>query len=266
MNIIAVDDEKASLWMLENAITKAAGQATVSCFLCPDEALQYAQNNQVNIAFLDIEMGETNGLFLAKRLKEICHTTNIIFVTGYSSFMGAAFDLRVSGYVLKPIAADKVAEELEHLRHPVINEDDRLRVQCFGNFEVFAGNMPVSFRRSKSKEVLAYLVDRKGAGVSNKELAAILWEDSTYSRTTQSHLRTILIEMMRALKEAGAGDVVIRQYNSHAIDTTKVNCDYYQFLAGNISSINAYRGEYMTNYSWAEFTLSLLSKTALVQF
>lgn len=54
--------------------------------------------------------------------------------------MGEAFHLHASGYVLKPATPETIRWELEDLRRPVLREDDgRLRVQCFGNFEVFIG-------------------------------------------------------------------------------------------------------------------------------
>lgn len=260
MNIIAVDDERPALWLLEKAIQSIIQSAQITCFQSATEALEYARNHVVDIAFLDIEMAEMNGLSLAKKLKDIYRETNIIFVTGYSAYSGNAFDIHASGYVLKPIDPERVKRELENLRYPVKKNDKGIRIQCFGNFEIFVDEKPLTFGRSKSKETLAYLVDRKGSGVNNKELASILWGDAAYTRTTQSHLRTILAEMMKTLKNAGAEHIIINQRNSRSIDTSKVDCDYYRFDMGDVNSINAYRGEYMANYSWAEFTIGLLTK------
>ena len=49
------------------------------------------------------------------------------------------------------------------------------------------------------------------------------------------------------------------------LDTGKVDCDYYNFLKGDRSAINSYRGEYMTQYSWAEVTRSALRQQASAQ-
>lgn len=112
---------------------------------------------------------------------------------------------------------------------------------------------PIHFHRSKAKEILAYLVNRKGAGVSKKELAGVLWEDTPYSRPVQSHLQKLVSEMTRALDEAGAGHIIVKNWNSLSLDTTAVNCDYYNFEKGDPKAVNAYRGEYIVNYHWAEF-------------
>lgn len=45
-----------------------------------------------------------------------------------------------------------------------------------------------------------------------------------------------------------------------AIDIEKVSCDYYDYLRGNASAVNTYAGEYMSDYSWAEFTVAYLNK------
>lgn len=260
MKILAVDDERHALELLEQAISTAVPDSIVQCVRTSSDAIEYARRNEVDVAFLDIRIDEKNGLQVAKQLKEIRKETNVIFVTGYSEYMGEALQMHVSGYVEKPVTSEDVATELENLRHPVQRTEKGVRIQCFGNFEVFVNDKPVEFRRAKSKEILAYLVDRRGAGVRNKELAAILWEDSAYTRTVQSYLQTLLVEMMRALNEAGAADIIIKQYNSYAIDTTKVNCDFYRFNAWDAEAVNSYYGEYMANYSWGEATLGVLAK------
>ncbi len=260
MRIMAVDDERSALWALERAVKDADIEAETAVFLSVREALDYARRNPVDVAFLDIEMSEMNGLFLAKKLKDIRKETNIIFVTGYSSYMDSAFAMHVSGYVLKPIDGERVKDELQNLRNPVAPPpDEGVRIQCFGNFEVFVDGKPVAFRRPRAKEALAYLVDRSGALVSKKELAAVLWENEPYSRSQQSHLYKLVADMADSLREAGAGEILIRRPGFYAVDTAKVSCDYYNFCKGDIFAVNSYRGEYMVNYSWAELTAGLLS-------
>lgn len=261
--MIAVDDERLMLRQLEKAILRAAPQAKVNSFLSPFEALEFAENISIDVAFLDIRMGGMSGLELAKKLKEIQGDINIVFVTGYDEYATEAFSLHASGYLLKPADPDKVKEELEHLRAipPRLNEG--IYVQCFGNFEIFHDGKPLVFSRAKSKELFAYLVDRNGAGVSKKEFASILWEDKPYSRSIQSHLHILIAEMINTFAVLGVEDVVIKQRNLYSVDTSKIACDYYDFLKGKASAVNAFRGEYMSNYTWAEFTTGNLSRKIL---
>lgn len=259
MNIIAVDDERPALYTLRQAVLDAAPAAQVTCFDAASDALRYAGANPVDIAFLDIEMDEMNGLALAKALKDIRGDTNIIFVTGYSHYTVGAFSLHASGYVLKPINPQRVALELDNLRFPIQDEGHGVRVRCFGNFDVFSDGLPIAFGRPKAKEMLAYLVDRRGASVSKRELAAILFERDGYSRSVQSHLHVLFSEMMHALTSIGAQDIIIRHRGQYAVDAKRINCDYYRYEDGDAAAVNSYRGEYMVQYSWAEFTAGALT-------
>ena len=56
----------------------------------------------------------------------------------------------------------------------------------------------------------------------------------------------------------GAEDVIVKAWNSCGIDTSKVECDYYDYLKGDNYALNSFQGEYMSQYSWAEMTLGEL--------
>lgn len=261
MNIIAVDDEALALESLKRAIQAATAGAEIVGFLSAGDALSYACENQVDVAFLDIQMREMHGLLLAQKLKELYVDTNIIFVTAFSGFMRPAFELHASGYVMKPIDPAQVEKELAELRAPVKHLVHRgVRVTCFGSFSVYVDGRAVVFRRPKAKELLAYLVDRKGASVGKKELAAILWEDEPYTRSKQVHLHKLLEEIDRAIKEAGGKTIIIRSRGAYGVDLARFTCDYYEYQNGNARAVNEYRGEYMTDYSWGEFTAGFLNR------
>ena len=130
----------------------------------------------------------------------------------------------------------------------------RVTVQTFGNFQVYIDGEPVQFSRSKSKELFAFLIDRRGGGVTNAEIAAILFEDKEYSRSIKNQVQTIISQLMEGLRRFGVEDIIVRQWNSLAIDTHKVKCDYFDFLEGKDNDMLPFAGEYMVNYSWAEYT------------
>ncbi|MDR2543758.1 MAG: response regulator, partial [Treponema sp.] len=105
MKIIAVDDEQHALKSLQSAIEEALPNCSLSCFNKSKNALEYAKNNRIDVAFLDIEMAGMNGLQIAKSLKEIYGKTCIVFVTGHSHYAADAFALRANGYIMKPVTA-----------------------------------------------------------------------------------------------------------------------------------------------------------------
>ena len=255
MHIIAVDDEHAALSVLLDAIREATAESDsnvqIEGFRSTEQALSYAKENPVDIAFLDIEMREMTGLELARRLKGISPKINIIFVTGYTEYMQQAISLHVSGYLTKPVRAEQVAREMENLLYPVKNPE-RIVIRTFGNFEVLYNGKPVEFERSKAKELLAYLVCKGGTTVTRKELAAILFENQEYDLKTQDYLSKIYRSLRMTLKSIQAEDILIKGRNMYGVDLSLVSCDAADYLKGMPYALNLFQGEYMAQYSWAE--------------
>jgi len=266
MTILATDDERHALNTLMQAIQSAEPDASVVGFGSVDESLEFAKNNRVDVAFLDIQMPEMNGLLFAMNLKEIDSKTNIVFVTGYSHYALDAMELHPSGYVMKPATKEKVVLELENLRYPVLIESDkRMQVQTFGNFEVFVDGLPLKFVSARAKELFAYLIDRRGTSATPVEIAAVLWEDKPYDKSLRNQIQAAISEMMKTLKEHNLTEIINKSWNQISVDKLKVKCDYYDMLEMIPTAVNAYCGEYMANYSWAEMTAAALSSKLNMQ-
>ncbi len=255
MRILCVDDEPLMLQMLETAVREARPDADISAFEKQTDLLEDAKQNGCDIAFLDIHMRGMNGVELAKELKGVNPKMNIIFVTGFSEYAGEAMRLHASGYLMKPVTKEDIEQELADLRFPIIpKENALLKVQCFGNFDVFTPDgKPVHFERSRSKEIFAYLVHRHGSSCSIKEIAAALFEDEPYDKKQQSYIQILISAMMKSLKKVGASKTVNKSYNSLSVDVSTLDCDYYRFQELDAGAVNAYANEYMSQYYWADF-------------
>ena len=192
MRILCLDDEELALRMLEICVREVKPDAEVEGFDDQGDLLESAEKNGCDVAFLDIHMRGMTGVEVAKRLKEINPKMNIIFVTGFSEYKGDAMDMKASGYIMKPVTKEEVAEELDNLRFPIVPKKNvKLRVQCFGNFDVFLPNGEhVRFERSKAKEVFAYLVHRHGSSCTLREIFAVIFEDEPYEKKLQNLLQT----------------------------------------------------------------------------
>lgn len=260
MKMIAVDDEKLALEGLLDAIGKVVPDAEVSGFRKTKEALEYVKQEGCDVAFLDIEMRGMSGLEFAKLLKGVNPQVNVIFTTGYGEYAGDAFGMHASGYVMKPVTPEKIKKELDELRFPIADKNEkRLCVQAFGNFEVLVDGSPVRFQYTKTKELLAYLVDRNGALCSNREIIAALWEDDDEDGSGHvSYMKNIRSDLLSTLEQVGCADVVVRQRGQMGIIPEKMKCDYFDYLKGLEEGVRAFRGEYMTQYSWGEYTLGTL--------
>ena len=254
MKAIAVDDELYMLEALEEAILASSDIAQVERFSSCSAALAYAAENPIDIAFLDINMRGIGGLGLAEKLIEIQPRCKIIFCTGYGEYAVSAFQLHVSGYLMKPITAEAVQKEIDHIKG-VKAAEKLLTIHCFGNFEVLYNGEVLSFKRTKSKELLAVLVDRKGAGMTAKQICASLFPEDTDDTKNAAYFRQLVLDLKNTLKTIGAENLLRHETPYYSIDTNMIRCDYLSFLTTGKPD---FHGEYMTQYSWAEATCALL--------
>ena len=117
-NVIMVDDRKIFLTGAIPILEEILPNAIISGFTRPSEAIEFAKSNQIALAFLDIELGKTNGLDLCKILLKINPRTNVIYLTNYIEYSFDAWSTGASGFLLKPITAEKIQEILKNLRYP----------------------------------------------------------------------------------------------------------------------------------------------------
>ncbi|MEG1604613.1 MAG: response regulator [Clostridia bacterium] len=262
MKIIAADDEMLAREMLEQAIAQACPDAQIFSFSKASEVLQLVEHTTCDVAFLDICMRGMDGMTLATSIKQANPQINIVFVTGYDEYATGAMAMHASGYIMKPVTQEKVLKELGDLRYPMsAGETGLFQAKCFGNFDVYDPmGQPVYFKRSKAKEVLAYLIHRQGATCTIKEIAGVLFENTPYDAKQQGYMQQIIFSMMQTLKQAGAEGVVRKRYNHLSVDIGKLDCDYYRCLKNNAPHPQAFMGEYMSQYAWGEYMVGYLER------
>lgn len=257
MKILAVDDEQMQLRLLEKSIQSAVPGCELTCFSNSVSALEWALQNRPDVVFSDIQMPEMNGIELVREIKKRHSRTNVVFVTGfYADYALEAMPLHFSGYLQKPATTEAVALEMQNLRYPLpVEEVNKLKVQCFGNFEAFADGKPLHFDRHKTKELLAFLIDRRGVQVNSSEICSVLYEDGDNERNNKADLRKCTADLKKSLQAVGMEDIFVKGFNVFSLDVSRISCDYYDWERGEAYAVRAFRGEYMNQYSWAETTL-----------
>ena len=259
MRAICVDDEQV---LMEDTLAMCRRLPQISeavGFTRPAAALAWLEEHPADLALLDIDMPGMNGIELAAAIKAKHPDTAILFLTGYAQYAVEAFAVRASGYLLKPVSEERLAEDAAYaLSGRPRRPEGHAVVQTFGNFDVFADGAAVSFRMAKCKELLAYLVDKQGSGVTRAEISAILWEDRPYDRKMQKQLDVYIRALRQTLRAYGIEEIFEMRRGSLRIRPETFTCDAYLFFAGDSDAVNAYRGEYMSAYSWASMTESMM--------
>ncbi|MEE0264201.1 MAG: response regulator [Acutalibacteraceae bacterium] len=255
MIAIAVDDEPLMLHALVKAI-KASGDITaVTDFTSCEDALDFIKSNPADIAFLDINMRGMGGLSLAEKIIGCCPDCKIVFCTGHEEYAIPAFKLHASGYLMKPISAEDVQLEINNIKG-VRKREKPLAAKCFGSFEVYINGEKLLFKRSKTKELLAFLIDRHGVGVTIAQIGVALWENDE-AQKKQNYVHQLIRDLRQSLEAVGEDELFQRNNYFYSINPEKIDCDYYTYLK---TGKPEFHGEYMSQYSWAEETCGLLWK------
>ena len=111
------------------------------------------------------------------------------------------------------------------------------------------------FKRHKTKELFAFLVDRKGAGMTAKQICAVLFPDDKDDSKNAAYLRQLVMDLKNTLKSVGAEHVLRHETPCYRVDTSLIECDYLSYLE---TGKPEFHGEYMMQYTWAEDTCASL--------
>lgn len=158
-------------------------------------------------------------------------------------------------------------ERMEQLEKPTITGYDvkskqkqRVFIRAFGYFELFVDGQAVPIKLEKAKELLALLVDRRGGFLSASEAISFLWEDKPADKITKSRYRKVAMRLNNILSKYNIEDIIENKHGLRRIVPEKINCDYYEYIAGYTESQHLFMGAYMSNYSWGETTLSMIEQ------
>ena len=261
MRILVVDSDAENSQKLQEIVRATFPNAFIDVENDEEEACYLTERIEYSAVLTETKRKNFDGLSFARSVHERSPQTRVIFVTGDSSFAVPAFKTRAVGYLLAPISKEKLREEFVDLGL-FGGENHKVEAKTFGNFEMFCDGEIIQFGRSKSKELLAYLIDKNGTTATGSELIVNLWEDKDVDRTTRSMLHNLVSDIKKTLQGYGVLDIFEAKRNAFRIKKEKVVCDYFDLLSGKEDAARKFKGEYMSAYSWAEFTIGKLEALA----
>ncbi len=254
MKILAVDSSRAVLEEITGFVRELYPEEEVLCFESSLEALAKARSEEIDIAFLAVDLPELNGLDLGQYLVELYPLINLIYLAEGKECGYEAMALHASGYILKPVLQENVKREMEDLRHSAVQKNHkRLFAQTFGNFELFVDGKPIEFKYSKTKEIMALLINNRGAQTTNGEIIATLWEDDGDPEKKASYLSNLRQDLQNTMTRYKLNGIILKRRGSMAIAMDRIECDLYDWLEKKQKSQYHYMGDYMNQYSWPEY-------------
>lgn len=251
MHVIYVDDELPALNNFQMTTADFSEIESLELFQDGQAALEYAEHNNVDVAFLDMEMPGIHGLGLALKLKEKTPDIRVIFVTAFSQYAMEAWSVDATGYVLKPYTSSDIHKELTKCMYRFV-PSKKIVIETIPALSVTINGEPVQFSGAKTRELLALLVDRGTQGLTTGEGIACLWPERSMDANTQSLFRMTYKRLSDALDEAGAGHIIMSNNNRRFLRVEQVDCDLYRILSGDEQAARKYDGQYLREYAWSE--------------
>ena len=117
-NVIIVDDVKPIVNGGVSVLEEVMPTATVTGFTKASDAIEYAKENRVAFAVLDLELGGVSGLELCRELLEINPRTNVVYLTAFREYSFDAWETGACGFMTKPLTPDAIRKQLTKLRYP----------------------------------------------------------------------------------------------------------------------------------------------------
>ncbi len=245
MKVIVVDDE---LHALHDFLSAVIGEEEIEYrFFRDDPAtiLRYAADNEIDGAFLDINMTEINGFELAKKLLEIRPNLKIAFITGLmvrekdipEKLLSATVSL-----IHKPYRREDLTEALTKFG----NSQPYITAKMLGKFDCFFNDKLILFSSSKAKELLALLLANNGRSVTMDYAIAALYPEKELDKAKILY-RDAVWRLRKTLEEIHCPCVVF-QRALLLLNKAMVECDYYDLLSGQDVY---YGGEFLPEYEWS---------------
>lgn len=190
IKIALVDDEAIQLTYMSQLLRQAAQQLNltiqVDAYLS-GEAFLFALEDHLNweLAFLDIEMAELDGMSVAKKLRQQAPQIALVFATAYAEYAVAGYDVQALDYLLKPIKLDKVVRVLERFLAMRPEETNYLILEVAGEQMRFDLNEIVFIEAHKREILIHTQTDSFTSRISLAEVAGLI--DERFVQTHRSY-------------------------------------------------------------------------------
>ncbi|MFC5702717.1 response regulator [Cohnella faecalis] len=248
MRVLIVDDEPAMLLAMKRLLASMDGVELVGSFRSAQEAADFVRDGDVDLAFLDIQIGADDGLELARSLRSVRADLDIVFTTSHAEYAMDAYDVYPLDYMVKPISRKRLSQTIARAaaRRSAASDDtgghepNRLTVRGLGCFEASSKQAGVvKWISKKSTELFAYLLVNRGRSVSKDRILEAVFPGMPL-KNAEIYLNTAVYQLRKALSAHGFKEIVVSAQEQYRVDLDQADVDFIQFAQGaeQLSEIN----------------------------
>ena len=148
---IAIDDEPLALQLVSSYIEKTPALEMAGTFDNPIDAMEFLEENTVDLIFLDIEMPDLNGIEFARLLE---NKPKIVFTTAYEKYALQGFKLEAIDYLLKPFGYSDFMKAVERVRKQIGFEKAANKEEISSNNEFLFLKSEYKIRRINFNDII----------------------------------------------------------------------------------------------------------------
>ena len=115
-------------WAAERGIEVESERfASADAFL-----FRYAEDKSFDLLLLDVEMPGTDGVTLAKTVRQENEAVQIVFITGYSDYISEGYEVAALHYLMKPVKEEKLRSVLDRAAEKITKNERVLHFEAGG--------------------------------------------------------------------------------------------------------------------------------------
>lgn len=228
---IVVDDEWYNLEEISDLVDSSGFMKVVCKYQNPVKALEEISIICPEVAFLDIEMPEIDGLTLAEKIQEKNPGITVAFITSFNQYAVQAFDLNAIDYILKPVRMERFRRMLEKIQNKIetnrAEHAGKLKIRCFQQFETTIDGVPVKWERSKAEEVFAYLLTYHNNYISKEILLEHIWPDAEPHKALRI-LQTSICRIRNVFSGLQGSAIIDYSNSKYCLMLSSAECDFFE--------------------------------------
>lgn len=247
MRVILVDDDKAMILILKRILSKIQNIEIANTFNNSDKVLEFIEENNIDMVFLDITMHGESGVELARKIFNESPSIDIVFITSHREYAVEAFEIQAFDYIVKPIVKERLLRTIKRAiekRLPAYDNNFRMNhnifVYLFGGIDVNSKTGHIKWISAKSMELFTYLILKQGHNISKSLIIEDIFPGMPL-KNAENYLKTAVYQVRKAFEPYEANPIITSNNGFYKLDCNKfyVDCIDFENRIKNINYINS---------------------------